>query len=307
MADRLPSLHALRVFEAAARHLNFTRAADELNVTQAAVSQQVRGLEAELGTTLFRRVNRRLLLTDAGVALAAEVGEALQRLGRGVARLRRQEIAGPLTVSTTPSFGARWLVPRLSRFMTAWPAIELRLHTSHEVVDLRRSAADLAIRHGKGPYPGLHAEPLAEERIFPVCHPKLRPRLRRPDDLRRHVLIQDVGVEWAPWLKAAGVRGLDATRGPAFLDSNLALQAAIEGQGVALGRTVVVHDDLAAGRLVRPFAHSVPKAESYFLVATPEAAERPRVKAFRDWLMAEMRATLESAAATAGNGRARGS
>jgi LysR family glycine cleavage system transcriptional activator len=295
MADRLPSLHALRVFEAAARHRNFTRAAGELNVTQAAVSQQIALLEADLGTTLFRRVKRRLMLTEAGHALAADVGEALERLRRGVARLKRQEIAGPLTVSTTPSFGARWLVPRLTRFMTAWPVIALRLHTSHEVVDLRRSDVDLAVRHGKGPYPGLHVEPLAEERIFPVCSPKLRSRLRRPGDLRRHVLIQDVGVEWGPWLKAAGVRGIDAARGPSFLDSNLSLQAAIDGQGVALGRTVVAHDDLAAGRLVRPFALSVPMAESYFLVAMPEAAERPRVKAFRDWLFAEMQATLESA------------
>jgi LysR family glycine cleavage system transcriptional activator len=299
MSQRLPPLNALRVFEVAARHLSFTRAAGELHVTQAAVSQQVKGLEAELGCALFRRAGRVLLLTDDGQELALAVREGLGRLAAGVERVRRRESAGPLTVTMMPSFAAKWLVPRLGQFLALHPEIELKVHTSNAVVDLRRGEADVAIRHGNGNYPGLAVSLLATEEVFPVCSPRLLegPRaLRTPADLRRHVLLRDQGVDWAPWLVAAGVEGADAARGPVFLDSHLALQAAIDGQGVALGRTLIVADDLAAGRLVRPFAVAAPFPHAYWFVCTPELARTPKVQAFRAWLLGLLGRRADAAA-----------
>lgn len=288
MTRRLPSLHALRVFEAAARHRSFTRAAAELCLSQGAVSQQVKLLEQDLGVALFRRLNRRLLLTEPGQELAAGVAEALDHLHRAVGRLYDREAAGVLTVTLMPSFAANWLVPRLGSFQAAWPQIDLRLHTGFDVVDLRTSDIDLAIRHGRGNYPGMHVEQLVTEEVFPVCAPRLLPALRTYDDLRRHALIKDFGVDWQVWLAAAGVRDLDTSRGPIFMDTNLALQAAIDGQGVALGRSVIAHDHLVAGRLARPFGVAVPWPETYFFVCLPEQASRPKTRAFRDWLFAEM-------------------
>lgn len=291
---RLPSLNALRAFEAAARYLSFTRAAHELHVTQAAVSQQVRALEEDIGAPLFRRARRALVLTDAGRELAGDAAEAFARLADAAARARARGRTRPLAVSMTPSFGAKWLVPRLGRFLSAHPEIDLKIHTSQLLVDLRRGEADIVVRQGRGVYPGLSVELLAREDIFPVCSPKLigRKPLETPNDLRAHVLLQDEGVEWGPWLAAAGVTGIDPDRGPRFLDSHLTLEACADGQGVALGRTMIAADDLASGRLVRPFPLSVTIPLAYWLVYAPDQAERPALQAFRQWILAEAAATL---------------
>jgi LysR family glycine cleavage system transcriptional activator len=271
------------MFEAAARHLSFTRAADELCVTQGAVSQQIKVLEEQMGLCLFRRVRRGLLLTDSGQELAQGVGEAFAILGRTVDRLGRQDMAGPLAVTTMPSFAAKVLVPRLGGFIERHPEVELRIHTSAEVVDLRNSDIDVALRHGPGRYPGLFVEHLCHEDMFPVCSPDMALRLNCPADLAKVPLIRDQDIDWKPWLDLAGVVGV-TPHGPLFLDTHLALQAAMEGQGVALGRSLVAATDLEAGRLVRPFSVSVAAPIGYWLVCLPGRALNPRVKAFRDWL-----------------------
>ncbi|OFW47873.1 MAG: transcriptional regulator [Acidobacteria bacterium RIFCSPLOWO2_12_FULL_67_14b] len=305
MAQRLPPLNALRAFESAARHLSFTRAAAELNVTQAAISHQVRALEARLGVTLFWRQNRTLRLTEAGQALAPAAGEAFQRIADAVARLGGSRSSGALTVSVLDSFAANWLVPRLKRFRARAPEVELHLTTSDHLVDFTRDDVDLAVRYGGGRWPGLAAERLMTEELFPVCSPALLeagPPLERPDDLGRHTLLHDeMREDWRMWLLAAGVRGGDPARGPSYTRSSLVIQAAISGEGVALGRSVLVADALAEGRLVRPFTVSLPAEYAYYVVVPPAALERPKVRAFRDWIVAEAAGEGTSAdTATAG-------
>ncbi|MBI4967659.1 MAG: transcriptional regulator GcvA [Rhodospirillales bacterium] len=295
MPRPLPPLHTLRVFEAAARHRSFTRAAQELAVTQAAVSQQIKGLEADLGRLLFRRLPRRLVLTEAGLELADGVAEALNGLRQTVAKVRRRELAGRLTLTAMPSFAACWLVPRLGRFFAKRPEIELGLHTGAEVIDLRQGAIDVAIRHGAGHYPGLAVEKLALEEVFPVCAPALARRLNRPADILNHVVIQDQGLDWEPWLKAAGLEGARLPPGPTFHDTTLALRAAADGQGITFGRTLVALDLMKTGALVRPFAPAVPAPHGYHFVCLPDRAGEPRVKAFGDWLKAEIAASLAEA------------
>ncbi len=294
MVRRLPPLNALRVFEAAARHLSFTRAAGELNVTQAAVSHQIKSLEERLGLSLFRRINRGLLLTDEGQTMLVPVSEALDLIAGALERLQSVESTGILTVSVLPSFAAKWLVPRLGRFTAANPDIDIRLSTTLELVDFVRDGVDIAVRYGRGEWPDLKTVKLMAEDIFPVCSPALlngpNP-LRRPQDLINHTLLHDEvhegEVDWRMWLLAAGVVEVDPSRGPGFLDSSMTLQAAIAGEGVALGRSVLVADDLAAGRLVKPFDVSHP-AEYFYYTACPSAnAERPKVQAFQKWLIDE--------------------
>ncbi len=291
MARRLPPLNALRVFEAAARHLSFTRAAEELNVTQAAVSHQIKGLEAHLELKLFRRLNRALLLTDPGQAYFPPVRDALEALAQATKRLGADEQVGRLTVSTLVSFAANWLVPRLGRYRTLNPEIDVRVTTSDFHVDFARQDVDLAIRYGRGGWPGLDAVRLMTEEVFPVCSPALLrggPPLRAPSDLDRYTLLHDeMREDWRMWLMAAGALNIDADRGPGFSNSNLVIQAAIAGEGVALGRSVLVADDLAAGRLVRPFDMSLPGEFAYYVVCPEADAKRPKVEAFRNWLLDE--------------------
>jgi len=290
MARDLPSLNALRAFEAAARHLSFTRAADELNVTQAAVSHQVKALEERLGVRLFRRLNRRLMLTDAGQMLQPPLGDALDRMADAVAHLKREESA-VLTITTMESFAASWLVPRLARFRRRNPDIDVRLMLSDESVDLAREGIDAGIRYGRGEWSRALVERLMTEELYPVCAPSLihGPKsLARPADLKHFTLLHDdMRQDWVMWLMAAGVEGIDATRGPAFQHSNLVVQAAIAGQGVALGRSVLVADALADGRLVRPFDIALPSDYAYYLALAKGREGRPKVQAFRDWLMEE--------------------
>lgn len=296
MARRLPPLNAIRAFEAAARHLSFTKAAEELFVTQAAVSHQIKALEAALGLQLFRRFNRRLMLTDAGQAYLPPLREALDGIAAATERLRAAEQTGSLKVSVLPSFAAKWLLPRLSRFRDRHPEIDVLVSASNALVDFAREEADIAIRYGFGRYPGLEVEFLMGDRIFPVCSPKLLetgPPLRGPANLRHHTLLHDADAlateseSWRVWLEAAGVSGVDPSRGPGFSDSSMLLQAAVDGQGVALGRSALAALDLEAGRLVQPFGPSIPSNLSYFIVTPRGAGERPKVRLFHDWLLEE--------------------
>lgn len=291
MSRRLPPLNAMRAFEAAARQLSFTRAADELNVTQAAISHQVKALEEWLGVKLFRRLNRALLLTDAGQAYLPPLREAFDRLAGATERLRADDSRGVLTITTLPSIAARWLVPRLGRFRVAHPDIDLRIDASQHLTDFAREGVDVALRYGRGEWDGMRAERLMTEDFFPVCSPRLLdgdPPLRRPKDLRHHTLLHDDNRDdWTAWFLAAGIAGGDPARGTGFTDSSLVLQAAAAGQGVALGRGALAAADLAAGRLVRPFDISLPASYAYYVVYPEATAERPKIVAFRDWLMAE--------------------
>ncbi|MBB4287283.1 transcriptional regulator GcvA [Roseospira goensis] len=286
---RLPPLNALRAFAAAARHLSFTRAAEELHVTQAAVSHQVKALEEHLGVPLFRRGTRAIHLTEAGQRYACRVRDAFQILHEATEALCAQEAAGRLIVATMTSFAAKWLIPRLGDFLAAHPEIELRLETGLLPVDLDGGAADVAIRMGPGPYPGLHAEVLMRDEVFPVCAPALltgAAPLRTPADLAYHVLLQDGGLDWAVWLAAAGVQGdFDPHRGPGFVDSTMSIQSAVAGHGVLLGRTVLIADELADGRLVAPFDLAIESNYAYWFLCPPDRLDAPRVRAFRVWLL----------------------
>ncbi len=292
MSSRLPPLNALRAFDAAARHLSFTKAAEELFVTQAAVSHQIRTLEDWLGIKLFRRLNRRLLLTDEGQSYAGPIREALDGIARATVELRQSDNEGQLTVSVMNSFAATWLLPRLPRFRRAHPEIDVRVDVREGLADFTRDGVDVALRYGGGDYPGMASDWFLSEEAFPVCSPALvdggpHP-LRRPEDLKHHTLIHDFTERlWARWLDLAGVEGIDATRGPSFNLLNLAVEATIAGEGVALGRSAVVADALADGRLVQPFDLVMPSENAYYVVCPKEFAHRPKLVAFRDWLLAE--------------------
>lgn len=287
---RYPPLTALPSFEAAARQLSFSRAADELGVTHGAVSRAVRNLEDHLGVPLMTRATRSVSLTPAGAAFAAEVRDLLDRLAAAAAVASGQS-SRIVSVSTIDSFAARWLMPRLWRFREANGGIDLRVATSERLADFASDGIDIAIRCGGGGYRGLVADLLMEEEHFPVCSPTLqagRRPLRNPGDLARVTLLHDVfTTDWAVWLQRAGFGGIDSRRGPTFLSSDHAIQAAIRGEGVVLGRSALVADDLAAGRLVRPFDLSLPAGFAYYVVCPPRALTRPAVKAFRDWLIDE--------------------
>jgi len=303
MSRRLPPLNALRAFEAAARHLSFTRAAAELHVTQTAISHQIKGLEERLGVRLFRRLPRGLLLTEEAQRYLPPVRDAFDRIAAATAQLAAAGSSGSLTVSVLPSFAAKWLVPRLGRFRAACPDLDLRISASSQLVDFARDDVDVGIRMGRGRYPGLRVDRLFGESMVPVCAPELLsgPHLLcQPEDLRHHVLLHDDDhTGWQLWLQLAGVEGVHAARGPVFTDSAMVVQAAAEGQGVALARSVLAAGDLAAGRLVRPFEASVPHDLAYYLVSPEATAEQPRIRAFRAWLLAEASDQAEVAAPAA--------
>jgi LysR family glycine cleavage system transcriptional activator len=299
---RLPSLDALRVFEAAARHASFTRAAEELHVTQAAVSHRIQALEAELGATLFRRLTRRLELTADGERLAQGVREGLEWIVRAVSDLDRRSDAGPLTVSMLPSFASRYLIPRLPRFHSAHPEIEVRVLADGDSVDLIADVGtDLAIRFGRGQYPGLAVTLLMPDSVVPVCSPQLLEQhgpvdtvnalLDMPLLLDSAAERDDSGSGWKSWLAHIGAAADDrrVEIGPRFSQAHLAIEAAILGQGVALARTSLAGDDLASGRLVSPLPQSAPTAFKYFLVCRPEAAQWRKVICFSEWLIGEVK------------------
>ncbi len=300
MGRRLPPLNAVRAFEAAARHLSFTRAAQELNVTQAAVSHQVKSLEERLGILLFRRLNRGLVLTGAGLAYVKELEDILDRLEQATERLKASEAAGLLTVSTSTSFAAKWLVPRLQRFRDRRPDIDVRIDANDSLTDFRRDNVDVAIRYGRGDYPGLHSVQLLQDIVFPVCSPGLLSGphpLRTPSDLKHHTLLHDQGVveDWRTWLRTAEASEVDSLRGPSFSHSAMLIEAAIAGQGVALAKRSMVARDLRDGRLVQPFPLALKAVFSYWVVCPQAAADKPKIAEFRAWLLEEAQAEGETA------------
>jgi len=295
MPRDLPNLNAIRMFEAAARELSFTRAADRLNVTQGAVSRQIKLLEEELGRELFHRCGRRLALTEAGDQYREVVDGALRAIRRGTARLRQQGSTLSLTLSVLPSFASRWLIPRLQRFQAQNPSLNIWLGTSYRVIDFDRDPdIDAAIRFGRGQWPGTHVVPLVREQVAPVCTPDLAAQLKEPRDVLKFKLLGDKPPwdEWQPWLAAQGINTPIEAPGLSS-DFSIILQAAVEGHGVAMARDLLVADDLKAGRLVRPFPRGVASVFNYYYVCSPERAEEPALTAFGDWLRVAMQQTLD--------------
>jgi LysR family glycine cleavage system transcriptional activator len=312
MVCRLPSLNALRTFEAAARHRSFKLAAEELSVTPTAVSHQIKGLEQFLGVALFNRLTRALELTSVGEAMLPKVREGMGCFVAAVERSREHATAGRLIVSAPPSFAARWLVPRLQRFTQAQPQLGLHLLSSIDAIDTdehvapmplegidaREEDSHISIRFGIGAYRGFSVDRIFAPDYIAVCSPKLlngpHP-LSDPSDIRFHTLIHDDTItnerarpSWEEWLRLAGVAGVDATAGPHFSDSGLALFAAVDGLGLALASKPLVAAELADGRLLAPFDFAVEQCYAYYLVIPEAVAERPAVAAFRAWLRAEI-------------------
>jgi LysR family glycine cleavage system transcriptional activator len=290
MPRRLPPLTTLPAFDAAARHLSFTKAAAELNLTHGAISRAVRNLEERLGIRLFERGTRSVRLTPAGAAYAAEIGAALDRIGAATIVATAPRSAGVLTVSTSDGFAGRWLVPRLYRFHRENRDVDVRLSTSGVLADFIRDGIDIAIRYGAGGYEGVVSELLAEEEVSPVCSPELlkgEHPLRSPSDLKYHTLIHDnFRIDWATWLQHAGVDGINPNSGVRFDSATYAVEAAVHSEGVLLGRSALVFADLAAGRLVRPFDLALKSRWNYYVVYPDGALRQRKVKAFRDWLAA---------------------
>ncbi len=293
MTARLPSLNGLRAFEAAARHLSFTLAAAELNVTQTAISHQIKRLEEELGLRLFVRKNRTLALTPKAKDYLPGVRAAFNDLRLATDRLLRKDEDNVLTVSTLASHAAKWLLPRLSAFQEAHPGIDVRITTSTSLVDFKNGDVDAAIRYGRGHWPGVRAQWLMADELFPVCSPALlnsaRP-LRCPEDLAHYTLLHTSGGyddDWRQWLTAAGLpTDISKQPGVSFDLIFMTVQAAIDGIGVAMGRTSYVQDDIAKGRLVVPFKIALPADAGFYLVS-PESSDEPqKLKLFRQWLLA---------------------
>ena len=302
MAQRLPilSLHGLRAFEAVARLLSFRKAAEELSVTTSAVSHQVRSLEDALDVRLLDRNPGGVSPTQAGKRLLPEVQAALDRLALAVADLRRRSPDAPLTISLLPTFAVRWLIPRLGDFRRMHPGIEVRLDASMEIVNFAGTDVDIAIRYGRGDWPGLYSEPLIAETLIAVCSPALlnaSVALKEPSDLRHHVLLQNSAhpEDWELWMTAASVTCVDLNRGPSFGYSELLLRAAAEGLGVAVARRHLVRAELNSGSLVAPFDITHDTGIRYWLVCQPQALNDPRVAAFREWLLGEIGAESEPA------------
>ena len=308
MPDRLPPLNALRAFEAAGRHLSFKKAAEELFVTPAAVSQQVKQLEDYLGTPLFRRLTRALELTVPGAAMLPRVSEGLDCFVAGLAAARRTEARGRIAVSAPPNFVARWLLPRLTSFTSSYPQFDLRITGTLRAIDhpgdeskadpARADAeAQVAVRYGTGDYPGMLVDLLFRPTYVPVCSPKVLARgngLRRPSDLRFHTLIHDDSSPddeerpgWEEWLRFAGAKGVDFERGPRLSNASLVHEAAIEGIGVALLLRPLVDMDIEEGRLVVPFPQAAPTPYAYYLVTPESIVDHPAADSFRLWMLGQ--------------------
>lgn len=287
MSNRLPNLASLRVFEAAARHLSFTRAAAELNVTQSAVSHQIRALEDELGIPLFRRTQKGLRLTEAAQDYAPALKDAFSRIRQATERVRGTDATGPLSISVSPSFAARWLAGRLTRFHERHPEIELKISATNRMVDFEREEIDLALRHGGGSWPGVAATLLVKDELILVASPRLGP-LETYEDISRHTLLRDDFVPgWAEWCAAAGIAEIDARRATRFDDSNVLIEAVIRGVGIGLSRRHLVDHALSEGLLVCPFAIAVLADTGHYVVAPERSWDRPKIRAFRDWALSE--------------------
>ncbi|MGY5452902.1 transcriptional regulator GcvA [Agarivorans sp. MS3-6] len=289
MARRLPPLNALKAFEAAARHLSFTRAAEELFVTQAAVSHQIKALEEFLGLKLFRRKNRSLLLTEEGQGYFLDIKDIFISLTEATDRLLARGAKGTITVSLQPSFAIQWLVPRLSQFSEMHPDIDVRI----KAVDLYEGSltedVDVAIYYGRGNWSGLRADKLHTEYLVPVCAPSLLvgdKALTKPEDLQHHTLLHDTARrDWKAWFKLVGLRQMNVNHGPIFSHSTMVLQAAVYGQGVALGHSVLAKPEIEAGRLICPFEQVLLSKNAYYMVYKPSQAEQGKLVAFREWMI----------------------
>jgi LysR family glycine cleavage system transcriptional activator len=296
---RLPPLNALRAFEAAARHLNFSRAAEELSVTPGAVSQQIQNLEDYVGAALFKRTPKGLLLTDAAQIALPALREAFDRLAEAASMLTAAIDGRRLTVSVAPSFAAKWLVPRLGKFEAAHPHVDVWVSAGMELVDFGGGEVDIAIRYGSGRYPGLEVHRLMQETVIAVASPHFLEAHPLSDlsDLSGQILLHDGSPDadescpdWTMWLAARGVKGMDGARGPRFNQSSLVIEAAVGGRGVALAKRALAQADLDAGRLVAPFQIATAVDFAYYLVHPKAKGRLPQVKAFVSWLIAEAQA-----------------
>ncbi|MEM9342063.1 MAG: transcriptional regulator GcvA [Pseudomonadota bacterium] len=296
MRRTLPPLRALRAFEAAARHLSFARAADELGVTPGAISHQVKALEDWLGAPLFERLTRALRLTEAGDAALPLLTDGLDRLAQGAERMQARKDQRLLKISVSPGFGSLWLVPRLDRFRRQHPDIELRIDGTDRLVDIASGEADVAIRYGPGGYSDVASQRLFDMRATPVCSPAFlerEPALRSPADLEHHTLLhvdwKEAEGSWRTWLLAAGATDVDPYKGPRFTKEEMAVRAALDGEGIALVGDRMAADHLAAGRLVRPFNAqlSTQLVFAYYLLSPNDRQDDPKIACFRDWLLGE--------------------
>jgi LysR family transcriptional regulator, glycine cleavage system transcriptional activator len=298
MSRKMPPLNPLRAFEVAARHLSFTRAAQELFVTAAAVSHQVKTLEENLGIALFTRLPKSLQLTDAGKTYLPGVRQAFKQLAEATHQLQHRVHPSTLKVNLPPTFAVKWLIPRMERFIKAHPDLDLEVSTSNHPIDFSRDRYDLAIRYGKGKYPGTRSELCFDVEVFPVCSPVLLTGshpLLRPEDLKFHTLLHDESryrdvnnPTWADWLHLAGVPDIDSSRGPSFWPSHLVLDAATDGLGVALAKKRWVESDLAEGKLVRPFSLALPVDYAYYIVYPEERSDDVNIMHFVAWIRSEV-------------------
>lgn len=305
MPVRPPPLQTLRAFEAAGRLLSMALAAAELNVTPGAVSRQIRTLEEDLGVALFRRMTRRISLTQEGTALHQVVSRTLAELTREAERLRARDATPQFTLSTSVSFASKWFAPRLHRLMARLPDVDIRLEVSDVNVDLTDGRVDAALRYGTGAYHGTASVRILDETMSPVCSPDYRSRmggLTDAADLARCTLLHEQRVlhddstlpNWERWFAAAGVTGA-RSRGPTLSHGSLTIEAALRGEGAALGRSVLVAEDIAAGRLVEPFPQiRLPAGRGYDLVHRPGEENDPRIAALRSWLKEEVTAFLNA-------------
>jgi len=296
MARRIPPLNALRAFEAVARHLSISGAAEELGVTPGAVSQSVKALEEYLGRSLMSRTSRGLVLNDAATAALPALREGFDRLEEGARLLTGPDRGGRLTVSVAPSFAAKWLAPRLGDFNAAFPDIDVQIHASMGLTNFEAEGVDLAIRYGGGKWPGHEAKLLLREEVTPVCSHRIADEIAEPADIAKFTLIHDDSSlsdescpDWAMWLKAAGVANVDASRGPRFNQSNLAIEAAASGRGVVLAKRALAQNDLDTGRLVAPFSVRTKIEFAYYIVHPPGRARSRSARRFIEWALEQAR------------------
>jgi len=301
MRRRLPPLNSLRTFETAARHLSFTKASEELFVTQAAVSHQIKHLEEFLGLDLFHRKNRKLTLTEEGAEYWPQIRDIFEQLKNATESLQSVGTAGTLTVSVIPTFAIEWLIPRLDQFKKLYPGIDVRIMANNDdkEVDFFGEDVDVAIYFAKGRYrKGVYKQRLLDEYLIPVCSPLLvngEPPLKELSDLQQHTLLQESSTEdWSRWLAKAEITGIDLSRGPIFSHTVMTLQAAIHGQGVAMCYSILAKQEIESGRLIAPFNITLPSSNSYDFVCPEGHEQKPRIVAFRDWLKSTIEAESEN-------------
>ncbi|WP_395342882.1 transcriptional regulator GcvA [Ningiella sp. W23] len=299
MPKRLPPLNALKAFESAGRHLSFTKAADELFVTQAAVSHQIKSLESFLSMKLFHRKNRSLLLTEEGQTYFQELRDIFVQIQEATDRLLASNEKGAITVATPPSFASQWLVPKIYQFSAQHPDIDVRIKAIDLDDGFLDDSIDIAVYYGKGYWSGLHSIKLLAEYLTPMCSPlllKSAKPLQSLNDLKHHTLLHDnTRGAWKNWLNKFDVKGVNVNQGPIFSHTMLVLQAAAIGQGIALSDTVLAKPDIDSGRLICPFAETIESKRSHYLVCKESQAEISKIKIFSDWMLAQIEPTLVNA------------